>query len=129
MTTIPASSASLSGTATDAAGIVACALIWLDYLRRREKGLNIKRLLLYVPVGREGEVACRAGLIDQAAVQCHLYACDEKDRVGAVRVQTAVGFVGYVDIQKRDAGIEFELVKPGNRGLGRPFLGRHSFLV
>src|SRR5580658_2436957 len=66
------------------AGIVATGLIWLDYLRRREKACSIGRLLLYVPLGREGEVAFRAACLDPAKVACHLFAFDEKDRAGAI---------------------------------------------
>ena len=69
---------------TDAAGMVAFGLIWLDHLRRREKGLGIQRLLYYAPLGRESEAAFRAGLIDPGVVRCELFAYDAKDRVGPV---------------------------------------------
>jgi hypothetical protein len=66
------------------AGIVAVGLIWLDYLRRREKALSIGRLLLYVPLGLENEVAFRAACLDPIKVACHLFAFDEKDRAGPI---------------------------------------------
>jgi hypothetical protein len=66
------------------AGVVAFGLIWLDYLRRREKKFSIGRLALYAPMHRDAEVSFRAGLIDPAAVACQVFAYDEKDRVGAV---------------------------------------------
>ena len=66
------------------AGIVAVGLIWLDYLRRREKALSIGRLLLYIPMGLECEVAFRAACLDPTKVACHLFAFDEKDRAGAI---------------------------------------------
>jgi hypothetical protein len=68
----------------DCAGIVPFGLIWLDYLRRREKKLSIRHLLLYVPARREREAAFRAAWIDPAAVDCRVYAFDERDRVGAI---------------------------------------------
>jgi hypothetical protein len=68
----------------DCAGIVPFGLIWLDYLRRREKKLSIRHLLLYVPSHREREAAFRAGWIDPRAADCRLYAFDERDRVGMV---------------------------------------------
>ncbi len=67
-----------------ASGILAVGLIWLDYLRRREKASSIGRLLLYVPLGMEAEVAFRAACLDPAKVDCHLFAFDEKDRAGAI---------------------------------------------
>jgi hypothetical protein len=66
------------------AGIVAVGLIWLDYLRRREKACSIGRLLIYVPLGMEREVAFRAACLDPMKVACHLFAFDEKDRAGAI---------------------------------------------
>ena len=69
---------------SDYAGVVAFGLIWLDYLRRREKKTRIRHLLLFSPVRCDREIALRARLIDSAAVDCTLYAFDEKDRTGPV---------------------------------------------
>jgi len=66
------------------AGIVAFGLIWLDYLRRRDKKISIGRLILFVPLGSEREVVFRAACLDPHAVQCHVFAFDEKDRAGAI---------------------------------------------
>jgi hypothetical protein len=67
-----------------AGGIVAAGLIWLDYLRRREKTCAIGRLLLYVPLGMERDAAFRAGCLDPAKVDCRLFGFDERDRAGAI---------------------------------------------
>ena len=77
------------GAMTDVAGLVTFGLIWLDYLRCREKRLTVNRLLLYAPLGREAEVAFRAALISPAAVQCQLYVYDEKDRTAPVDFEDA----------------------------------------
>lgn len=69
---------------SECSGMVAFGLIWLDYLRRREKLLTIPRLLLYVPASRELEVAARVSLLDTTKVQCTIYVFDEKDRVAAL---------------------------------------------
>ncbi len=66
------------------AGIVAFGLIWLAYLRRREPGLTVSRLLFFVPGGREREVAFRASCIDRGKIACQLIAFDEKDRTGVI---------------------------------------------
>lgn len=77
------------GPDRECAGMVAFSLIWLDYLRRREKNLTVDRLLLFVPVRRENEVAFRASLIDQTKIQCQIYAFDEKDRTAPVDFEDA----------------------------------------
>ena len=64
--------------------IVAAGLIWLDYLRRRDRTLSIARLILYVPLGLEREIAFRAGCLDPTKVACQLFAYDEKDRAGPI---------------------------------------------
>lgn len=68
------------------AGIAAFGLIWLDYLRRREKAkaVSIGRLLFFVPLGCQREVVVRAACIDPAAAACQVFAFDEKDRAGAI---------------------------------------------
>jgi len=67
-----------------AAGVVTFGLIWLDYLRTREKAVSPWRLLLFVPLGCEREVVLRAACINPAAVACQVFAFDEKDRAGII---------------------------------------------
>jgi hypothetical protein len=67
-----------------AAGAVAFGLIWLNYLRRREKPVSAWRLLLFAPLGSERELVFRAACINPAAVACQVFAFDEKDRAGVV---------------------------------------------
>ncbi|HEY4084817.1 MAG TPA: hypothetical protein VGM43_02710 [Bryobacteraceae bacterium] len=70
--------------AVDVAGIVPAGLIWLDYLRRREKKITIARLLLYAPLGLEKEAAFRAALVNPLVTGCELFAYDERDTVGPI---------------------------------------------
>jgi hypothetical protein len=70
--------------APDVAGVVPAGLIWLEYLRRREKKITIGRLLLYAPLGLEKDAAFRASLVNSASVSCELFAYDERDTAGAI---------------------------------------------
>ena len=70
--------------APDPAAIVAFGLVWLDYLRRREKALLIRTLLLYLPLKTERHAGLRAAWINPAFVQCRLFAYDALDRCGAI---------------------------------------------
>ncbi len=72
----------------DFAGVVPFGVIWLDYLRRREKALTIGCLLLFCPIRQEREVAARAAVLGPQAL-CHLYIFDEKGRCGAVEFADA----------------------------------------
>ncbi len=68
----------------DFAAIVPFALIWLDYLRRRERAALIPRLLIYVPLCRERAAAFRAAIIDRSTVACELYLYDPHDVAGRI---------------------------------------------
>ncbi len=70
--------------AFDPSAVVPFGLIWLDYLRRREKGLSIRRLMLFVPLHEERATSLRAALIDPARVDCQLYGYDERDCTGLI---------------------------------------------
>ena len=65
-------------------GIVAAGVIWLDYLRRREKGTAIGKLLLFLPLMKHQEAAWRAAWLDPAVANCTLYAYDERNVAGAI---------------------------------------------
>ena len=68
----------------DVAGAVAFGIIWAEYLRKREKAVSVRGLLLFCPAHREKEVAQRAALINPAVLECRVFAFDEKDRTGPI---------------------------------------------
>ena len=70
-------------------GICAFGLIWLEYLRRREKSLLLGRLQLFVPLGSERDVVFRASCLNPAVVECQVFAFDEKDRAACVDFKDA----------------------------------------
>ncbi len=68
----------------DPAGIVAQGLIWLAWLRQREKEAVMGRLFLFLPSGGERDAAQRACFLNPQAVMCHMQTYDERDRVATV---------------------------------------------
>jgi hypothetical protein len=64
---------------SDATGLLTFGLIWLDYLRRREKRLAVEGLALYVPRGRERPTSLRLPWLNQEAARYELFAYDEHD--------------------------------------------------
>jgi hypothetical protein len=52
-----------------AEGVLTFGLIWLDYLRRREPGLAIQGLILYLPAGLEKTTCLRLLFMDPLAAQ------------------------------------------------------------
>ncbi len=94
--------------AANPAGIVAAGLIWLDYLRRRERALSVARLVLYIPAGMEREAAFRVACLDPARVACQLFAFDGKDRAGLVDVTDAGNLDSILPPCRRPASPNFE---------------------
>jgi hypothetical protein len=75
------------GASTDsdnAAGVLTFGLIWLDYLRRREKRRTIEGLALFVPAGHERTACLRLRHLNSCVAQFALFVCSEdgfEDRV------------------------------------------------
>lgn len=60
-------------------GLLTFALIWLDYLRRRERQVKVHTLVLLAPIGEEKQSACRLIFLDDR-IQVILFAFDEEGR-------------------------------------------------
>ncbi|MBI1789275.1 MAG: hypothetical protein HYR60_17210 [Acidobacteria bacterium] len=58
----------------DPTGALAFGLIWLDYLRRRERRLAVDRLVLLLPAGSEAHTCHRLRFLDPARAACELFA-------------------------------------------------------
>ncbi|HEY2017620.1 MAG TPA: hypothetical protein VGH38_29140 [Bryobacteraceae bacterium] len=68
----------------DAAGVLSFGLIWLAYLRTRERRVTVEGLAIYVPAGRERPAALRLLCLDPAAAQFQLFSYSEQDFVAAI---------------------------------------------
>ncbi len=58
-------------------GVLTFGLIWLDYLRRREPGLAIRGLILYLPAGREKTTCLRLLFLDPKAARYDAFVYNE----------------------------------------------------
>jgi hypothetical protein len=68
----------------DASGVLSFALIWLSYLRAREKRVAIEGLAIYVPAGRERHAALRLLCLDRTAARFELFAYSPEDFIVGV---------------------------------------------
>jgi hypothetical protein len=97
------------GVAADAVhpdGVLTFGLIWLDYLRRREPGLAIHGLILYLPAGTEKTTCLRLLFLDPAAAQYSAFVYAED------------GLETKIDL--RDCGNLDTHLEPYRRSLARP---------
>jgi hypothetical protein len=65
----------------DAAAVLSFGLIWLTYLRGRERRVAVEGLAIYVPAGRERSTALRLLCLDPAAARFELFTYGEQDFV------------------------------------------------
>jgi hypothetical protein len=65
----------------DAAAALSFGLIWLDYLRERERRITIEGLALYLPAGRERSAALRLLALDGNAARFELFAYSPENDV------------------------------------------------
>jgi hypothetical protein len=68
----------------DAGAVLAFGLIWLSYLRARERRLTIEGLALYLPTGRERATALRLLCLNPASARFELFTYSEEDFIAGV---------------------------------------------
>jgi hypothetical protein len=64
--------------AASATGVLSFGLIWLDYLRRREKRVAMQGLALFVPCGFEQPTSLRLLYLDAEAAGCRVFGYSEQ---------------------------------------------------
>jgi hypothetical protein len=68
----------------DASAALSFGLIWLDYLRARERRITVEGLAVYVPTGRERGAALRLLCLDPTAARFELFAYTAGDIVARI---------------------------------------------
>ena len=68
----------------DPAPALSFGLIWLDYLRARERRVAVEGLAVYVPAGRARPVALRMLCLDPAAARYELFTYSDEDFIERV---------------------------------------------
>jgi hypothetical protein len=89
----------------DCAGVVPLGLIWLEYLRSREKRIDIKRLLLYTPERKERDAAFRVAMIDPAHAEVRLHIYDRKLRAAEVDPADVGNIDSALPVCRRQASV------------------------
>jgi hypothetical protein len=65
--------------AVDPSAVLSFGLIWLDYLRRRERRAVIEGLVLFLPAGQERSTCLRLRFLDAGAARFEIFAYSEQD--------------------------------------------------
>ncbi len=72
---------------SDAAAALSFGLIWLDYLRTREKRVTLEGLALFLPAGTERPAALRVLCLDPASARFEIYTYDDEDSIAGIDSQ------------------------------------------
>ena len=67
-----------------AGDVLTFGLIWLSYLRARERRVTTEGLVIYVPRGQERVTALRLGCLDHSAARFALFAYSPEDDLAAI---------------------------------------------
>ena len=70
--------------AADSAGTLSFGLVWLDYLRKRERGLTVQGLVLLIPQGLEKTTCARLRYLHTAEARISDYVCSPEGYEQAV---------------------------------------------
>lgn len=73
--------------ALDINSILSFGLIWLDYVRRRERRVVVERLVLLLPAGSEAATCHRISYLDLVRARCDIFVYSAEDY--AVRIDPA----------------------------------------
>jgi hypothetical protein len=65
--------------AIDTSGIHSFGLIWLDYLRNRERRIAIEGLMLFLPLGKERTTCLRVAHLNVSVARFEVFAYSEED--------------------------------------------------
>jgi hypothetical protein len=69
---------------SDTSAILAFGLIWLSYLRTRERRLTVEGLALYLPAGHENPTALRLLCLDPSTARFELFVYSEEDFIATI---------------------------------------------
>lgn len=103
----------------ESAGVVPMGLIWLEYVRAREKRTRIGKLLIYTPEGRERDAAFRVAMIDPARAEVRLYAYDGKLRAAEVDPADVGNIDSTLPVCRRPAAVACAAPDLGIAGVER----------
>ncbi len=84
--------------AENVSAMLSFALIWLDYLRKRNRKLTVERLVLFVPAETENQIASRLLFLHPDRLRCEVYSYSEEDFVAPIDLQDHGNIDSYLPV-------------------------------
>ncbi len=97
------------GAPPDAAcveSVLSFGLIWLDYLRRRERAITVQGLVVYLPAGREKAACLRIPFLDPSAASYSVFLFTEEGYTRPVDLSDYGNVDTHLEPCRRDPDLE-----------------------
>jgi len=87
------------------AGVLSFGLIWLDYLRHRERRIAIEGLLLFLPVDQERTTCLRVRLLNHSATRFEVFAYNRSGHTARLDLQDFGNLDTRLDVCRHPSGM------------------------
>jgi hypothetical protein len=93
-------------------GVLSFGLIWLDYLRKRERRITIEGLAVFLPADEARTTSLRVGFLDHRLARFEVFAYSGQDHAARLDLRDAGNLDSKLEICRRPSGIQREALSP-----------------
>ena len=95
----------------DSSGVLSFGLIWLDYLRKRERRTTIEGLVLFVPADQERTTSLRLNFLDAARARFEVFAYSESGQAAKIDLRDAGNLDTKLEVCRQRAVVPSDAVE------------------
>jgi len=89
-------------------GVLSFGLIWLDYLRRRERRATIEGLVLFLPEGQERTTSLRLNFLDHQSTRFELFVYSGHEQTARIDLRDAGNLETKLDVCRQASRVHRE---------------------
>jgi hypothetical protein len=97
-----------SADSLHSAGLLSFGLIWLDYLRTRERRITIEGLVLFLPADPARTTSLRVGFLDHRLARFEVFAYSGQDHTARIDLRDAGNLDSKLEVCRQPSGIHRE---------------------
>lgn len=94
--------------AIDTSGILSFGLIWLDYLRKRDRRIAIEGLMLFLPLGKERTTCLRVVHLNTSVARFEVFAYSEEGYTARLDLRDSGNLDTTLEVRRTHSGIHQE---------------------
>jgi hypothetical protein len=89
-------------------GVLSFGLIWLDYLRQRERRITIEGLAIFLPANEAKNTSLRVSFLDRRLARFEVFAYSHEDHTARIDLRDAGNLDSKLEICRRPSGAQHE---------------------